>query len=238
MSRKKVLLVDDVEPFLEIEKRHFNEDEFQVTLARDGREGLLKVIQERPDLVFLDLFMPRMGGLECCRAIKGDPTLKGIPVVMVTASGYDSDYESCREAGCDHIIPKPITRAKIQGAARSILGLKDRYPDRGKARLLVRYGSSAELALSDYSINLSTGGLFLETDSLLSVGTRIVVDFLLPDDSYNISCSARVAWINSRQFKANPAHEVGMGVQFLDLGLSEMDAIRGYVKNQSLVPTW
>lgn len=238
MVRKKVLLIDDVEPFLEMERGLFNRDEFHVSVARDGYEGLTQIIQDRPDLIFMDLFMPRMGGLECCRTIKRDPDLRQIPVVMVTASGYESDYESCWEAGCDEVMPKPISRRHVQAMARRMLGLKERSPGRAQVRLSVSYGSNDELPLTDYSINLSTGGLFLETEALLSVGTRIQAEFVLPDDRSKIRCNAKIAWVNSSYYRTNPSLAVGMGVQFLDLGLNEMNAIRTFVKSHSLVPAW
>ncbi|MBJ6723189.1 response regulator [Geomesophilobacter sediminis] len=238
MPRKKVLLVDDVEPFLEMEKALFNEDEFEIRLARDGYDCLRSIMESRPELIFMDLFMPRMGGLECCRIIKADRDLKTIPVVMVTASGYESDYESCREAGCDEVMPKPVTRYQVQAMARRMLGLRVRYEERAHVRLLVSYGSNNEFPLTDYSINLSTGGLFLETEALLSVGTRIQAEFVLPHDSSCIRCNAKIAWINSSYYQSNPQLAVGMGVQFLDLGLDHLEAIRTFVRTQNLVPAW
>jgi two-component system, OmpR family, phosphate regulon response regulator PhoB len=76
--------------------------------ASDGHEALALVKEHRPDIVILDWMMPGMSGIEVVRAIREDPDLTGIQIVMMTArTGFDSELEA-REAGVDHFIPKPI----------------------------------------------------------------------------------------------------------------------------------
>ncbi|HKK01215.1 MAG TPA: response regulator, partial [Desulfuromonadales bacterium] len=103
MSHRKILLVDDVELFLELEKTFFNRAGFQLLVARTGQEAYDLAVSERPDLIFMDLFMPQMNGDEACRLLKADPALAAIPVVMVTQGGHEEELRRCRQAGCNDI---------------------------------------------------------------------------------------------------------------------------------------
>ena len=111
MSLPRILLVDDVRLFLELEKSYLNLTQAQVLTAANGQEALELVRSMRPDLVFLDLYMPVLDGAACCTAIKGDPELVAIPVVMVTTGGKPEEVELCRAAGCDGLLTKPIDRS-------------------------------------------------------------------------------------------------------------------------------
>ena len=110
MKIKKILLVDDVNLFLEQEKGYFDRNEFRILTANDGNKALETVKKEQPDIVFMDLYMPGMDGDRCCYLIKADEKLRHIPVIMVTQGVSDEDFERCWQAGCDDIIAKPINR--------------------------------------------------------------------------------------------------------------------------------
>ncbi len=93
MEKKKILLVDDVHLFLEQEKTFFNRGQFDLLLADNGNEALRIIREERPDLVFIDLYMPDMDGDKCCHLIKSDENLRKIPVIMVTKGVNEEDFE-------------------------------------------------------------------------------------------------------------------------------------------------
>jgi uncharacterized protein (TIGR02266 family) len=112
-------------------------------------------------------------------------------------------------------------------------------PDpRFKARIAIFNGPNQKKLLSNYSVNMSTGGVFIETGSILPVGTLLAVKFKLPGNDSIIACKARVAWINEpgnlRKFSLPP----GMGLQFIDLPLESMYLIREYLHKGDLTPTW
>jgi CheY-like chemotaxis protein len=111
MSLPRILLVDDVRLFLELEKSFLNLSQVEILTAANGEEALAIVRRERPDLVFLDLYMPVLDGAVCCATIKGDPELSATPVVMVTTGGKPEEVEQCRAAGCDGLLTKPIDRS-------------------------------------------------------------------------------------------------------------------------------
>jgi len=238
MERKKVVLADDVELFLMLEKSFFKREEFELKTARNGSEALAAIREMKPDLVFLDLFMPEMNGDECCRIVKNDEACRHIPIIMVTTAGRDEDLERCRSAGCDEIVHKPINRHDFMATARRLLQVEERGPERYSARLRVHYGTSSDDLLYDYSIDLSTGGLFLASDHPLPLNSPLRMEFILPTSEKAICCNARVAWVNGANRIRKSTLPTGMGVQFLDLTLADMDAIRQYIESVNLEPAW
>jgi uncharacterized protein (TIGR02266 family) len=238
MERKKIVLADDVDLFLFLEKTFFNREEFDLITASNGREALAAIREKKPDLVFLDLFMPYMNGDECCRIVKQNAMFWHIPIVMVTAAGREEDLEKCRSAGCDEIVKKPINRHVFIATAQFLLQVAERGTQRFNARLRVRYGTKAYALLSDYSIDLSTGGLFLACEHPLPRDTTLNMEFTLPTSKKAIRCNARVAWVNDQKLRNKTTLPTGMGLQCLDLPLAHLDAIREYIKSANLEPTW
>jgi uncharacterized protein (TIGR02266 family) len=157
---------------------------------------------------------------------------------MVTTSGRDEDLQLCRDAGCDEIVLKPINRHHFMETARKFLSLTERAAPRYSARLSIHFGPDADSLLSDYIINLSTGGVFLETFSLMPVDTPLFAEFVLPHKNTTIRCKAKVAWVNHPEMIKNPSLPVGMGLQFQDISMVDMDAIRDYIKTENLLPSW
>jgi uncharacterized protein (TIGR02266 family) len=109
---------------------------------------------------------------------------------------------------------------------------------RFKIQLAIFYGVDQQTLMSNYSVNLSTGGIFLESSAPLPVDTLLVVEFVLPINSRLIVCKARVAWVNRPEAMAKPSLPAGMGIQFLDLSLENVQVIRKFLGKFDLVPTW
>lgn len=238
MNKRTILLADDTRFFIELEKTFFRREDFNLISASNGKEALQTVFSIIPDLVFVDLYMPGMNGDELCRVIKADPKTKQIPIVIVTMSGKEDDLERCRQAGCNDIILKPINREHFIETARKYLQVQERTQLRYFARLQIRLGTESGQLLSDYAINLSTGGVFLETTNLMDDNTPLSAEFALPHCNTAIRCKARVAWANHPDLIKNQNLPVGMGIQFLDLNEEGMDAIRSYIREESLLPMW
>ncbi|OGU12978.1 MAG: hypothetical protein A2075_08815 [Geobacteraceae bacterium GWC2_58_44] len=240
MDKKNILLVDDTRLFLEQETNFLSGYDFEVTVAQNGLQALKMINEEMPDMVFMDLYMPDMDGDRCCHMIKADESLRHIPVIMVTQGASDEDFKRCWQAGCDGIIAKPINRHFFLAMAKKHLNVNLRRSRRYEARLRIQYQGvdNAEKVLSDYSVNLSTGGIFIETTNLLLFDTPLKIEFTLPKDGKLIKCAGRVAWLNHPETIKNPNLPVGMGVQFTNLSLVDMDLIRDFIKSQSLRPEW
>lgn len=238
MEKKIILLADTMLFFIGLEKTFFLRDDFELRTAYSGVEVLEIVAATSPDIVFLDLYLAELDGVECCRKIKAEEKSKAIPVVMVTDRGKEKDLERCRQAGCDDIIFRPVNRELFIETAKKHLNIQIRTLPRYMARMRVNFGQDASQLLSEYTLNLSTGGVFLETINLMAEGTPLVVEFVLPNHTVPIRCRARVAWVNHPRMIKNPNLPAGMGVQFLDLSTEATDAIRSYIHDENLAPLW
>lgn len=122
-ERKKILLVDDTDTILLFLKTLLAGQNFEFLTAKNGAEAVEKARRERPDLVLLDIFMPVMDGIEACRVMKGDPELKDIPVVIVTARSEAENVERCLDAGCDDYVFKPVRKLELLDKINRLLGL-------------------------------------------------------------------------------------------------------------------
>lgn len=230
--RKKVLLVDDVDILIELEKTFFWRVEIELLVARDGTKALEIIREQQPDLVFLDLHMPLMDGDECCRLVKNDQALRSTPVVMLPHEGNEEDLLRCRKAGCDAIVFKPINRFHFVETARKFLHLKSRAAPRVPVKLAISYGPGEHEMLRKFTVNASTGGVFIETTELHPVNTPLDVVFELPDIRDGVRCRARVAWRNEQESPASPLLPHGMGLEFLDISLEDMESIFAFVKKE------
>ncbi|MBK8097846.1 MAG: response regulator [Planctomycetes bacterium] len=122
MTQRTVLVVDD-EPFI-CRSLSFvlRKDNYKVVEARNGEEALEAIRLHKPDLVFLDVMMPKINGFEVTERVKADPELRATKIILLTAKGQDSDREIGKKAGADDYMTKPFSPTKILERARDILG--------------------------------------------------------------------------------------------------------------------
>lgn len=123
---QSILIVDDerhIRSLIEQALEELEDEEVALLTAADGEEALAMVEQHRPDLVFLDIMMPRRNGFEVCRAIKHDLGRTDAAVVMLTAKGQAYDREQGLSAGADRYITKPFDPDELLQTARTLLGL-------------------------------------------------------------------------------------------------------------------
>jgi len=110
--------------------------------------------------------------------------------------------------------------------------------NRLKSEIRVFYGPDRKAMLSGFSVDLSTGGLYLKTEVPLQVEECLTLLFTLPGEDRSISCNVRVAWVNSADKPRKPELPPGVGLQFVDLSLEAMKAIRRFLEHNEIVPTW
>ncbi len=121
----RILIVEDHPQVAELLEAFLADMPDVCTLvARNGEQALAKVRDWAPDLVLLDVMMPRMSGFEACRTIKEDPQTRDIPIIMVTALNADADYERACEAGADDFLRKPVNRVELKTRIQSLLELR------------------------------------------------------------------------------------------------------------------
>lgn len=131
----KVLIVDDEAANLEIASALVAEDEYQVLQATDGEMAFQMVQDHRPDVVMMDVVMPKMSGIEACRKIKTNPLSYAIPVIIVTALNTTEEKIKAIRAGADDFITKPFDRVELSARLKSLLRLKSIH-DRLEASLV------------------------------------------------------------------------------------------------------
>lgn len=122
MADPLVLVVDDEPNIVETLSFVLEMEGFRVATAEDGEQALAQVAALRPPVVVLDAMMPRRDGFDVCRAIKADPGLAGVHVVMLTAMGQRSDRERAIAAGADHFMTKPFDEEELLALLRRLTG--------------------------------------------------------------------------------------------------------------------
>jgi len=121
----KILLVDDVQSILDEEQRILGQyAELELFTSLNGAEALKKVVDERPQIVFLDLVLPDISGEQICRVIKSKPQLQDIAVIIVTGKDDQAQLQRAFEAGCDAYVVKPFDEEDLLGKVRLLLAEK------------------------------------------------------------------------------------------------------------------
>ena len=108
ITKKKVLIVDD-EPNVRRLSRTILSKNFDVVEAEDGKQAIEIANIQQPDVILMDMMMPRMDGLTACHVIKNDPATKSIPIIMVTAIGFELNIKLSQQMGATGYVTKPFT---------------------------------------------------------------------------------------------------------------------------------
>lgn len=121
MDRKRILVVDDEEDILKVLRFRLEANNYEVLVASDGQEGLNKARSEKPDLMILDLMLPKLDGYKVCRMLKFDEVYKAIPIIIFTARTQKKDEELGMEMGADAYIFKPFESEILLDKIRELL---------------------------------------------------------------------------------------------------------------------
>ena len=126
MAKGKILVVDDEIYIVHILDFSLGIEGYEVMTALDGEQALAKVAQDRPDLIVLDIMMPKLDGYETCKALKQNPATHDIPVILLSAKGRNVDQKVGFEVGADDYITKPFSPRKLVERINAILGQTSR----------------------------------------------------------------------------------------------------------------
>jgi len=125
---KKLLICDD-EPYirmlLEQTLEDLEDEDVELLIGKDGEEGMNLILEHRPQLVFMDVMMPKMSGFEVCHVIKKEKKIEGVHIVLLTAKGQESDREKGLSMGADNYITKPFDPDTLYEYACQHLGIDD-----------------------------------------------------------------------------------------------------------------
>jgi two-component system, OmpR family, alkaline phosphatase synthesis response regulator PhoP len=165
MAGETILVIEDEEDILELLRYNLAREGFKVVTAEEGQKGLSLALAKLPDLLLLDLMLPGLDGLEICRTLKKTPRTAGIPIVMVTAKGEESDIVAGLELGAEDYVTKPFSMkvllARVRGVLRrhreppaamdAIVRAHDLVINPGRHEVLVK-GKPVEMTFSELRI--------------------------------------------------------------------------------------
>ena len=120
----RILIADDNIPNCELLDAYLIDDGYDIDMAHDGQAALDFVANTQPDLILLDIMMPKMSGYEVCQRLKSDQATRDIPIVMVTALNEMGDIEKAVNAGADDFLTKPVNQLELKTRVRSLLRVR------------------------------------------------------------------------------------------------------------------
>jgi two-component system alkaline phosphatase synthesis response regulator PhoP len=118
---KRILVIEDDKDIVELVRYNLEREDFHVIAARDGVSGLAQVKKSRPDLLLLDLMLPKLSGLEICKEIRRDQSLNRLPILMLTARGEEADRVLGLELGADDYVTKPFSPRELVARIKALL---------------------------------------------------------------------------------------------------------------------
>ena len=122
MASRKILLVDDSETVLQMEQMILAKSSYELILARDGEEGVAKALAIQPDLILMDVVMPKMNGFEAMKQLRENAQTRSVPIVMVTSKAEAESMEAGYQNGCSDYIIKPIDQLELMIKVKNLLG--------------------------------------------------------------------------------------------------------------------
>ena len=125
LEKSRILIADDNQPNVELLEAYLAEVDCDIAIAFDGQEALDKVASFQPDLILLDIMMPKLSGFEVCKQLKETPETRQIMILMVTALNELGDIERAVNAGTNDFISKPVTKLELLKRVENMLRLKD-----------------------------------------------------------------------------------------------------------------
>ena len=123
-SSSHILIADDNHQNCELLEAYLTQEGYNVEMVFDGQQALEAIARRQPDLLLLDIMMPRMSGYEVCRKLKADPETQDMPIVMVTALAEMGDIEKAVQAGADDFLTKPINKLELTTRVKTLLELR------------------------------------------------------------------------------------------------------------------
>ncbi len=221
----KILLVDDMKNFLDLEISFLQRADCQILVAKDGAEALKLAKMEKPDIILLDLEMPRMNGIECLRFIKTDPELKATPSVIVTATDKKAE---CLRAGADDFVKKPINEDAFIREIKKFVDIKERKENRVEASVKVDY-TFKKKEYTAYSRDLSASGIFLITSDILPLGSIMPLVVHLSDGKVPKRIKTRGKVVRVIEETTGGYQYTGMGLHFVGLGERASKDLKGFL---------
>ena len=132
LTGSRILIADDNEQNRELLDAYLADEAYEIYMSVDGEDTMNAVDKHQPDIILLDIMMPRMSGYEVCEQLKADPDRRDIPVLMVTALNEMGDIEKAVAAGCDDFLTKPVNQLELKTRVRSLLRVRHLASERDR----------------------------------------------------------------------------------------------------------
>jgi diguanylate cyclase (GGDEF)-like protein len=163
-QKAKILVVDDIPVNIQLLQTHLSSTGYDTLVAGNGEEALLRVKEKKPDLILLDVMMPKLDGFETCRLLKSNQETRYIPIIMVTALNEIEDKIKGIEAGADDFITKPFNKLELLARVKSLLRIKQLHDELQKKVKQLEQAKERlrELAVTDGLTNLNNYRYFKE----------------------------------------------------------------------------
>ncbi|MBA2447670.1 MAG: response regulator transcription factor [Chloroflexi bacterium] len=156
MARRRVLIVDDDENIVQLARLYLERDDYEVSVAFDGPDGLELARRIRPDVVVLDLMLPGLNGLDVCRELRRD---SNVPIIMLTARTTEADKLTGLDMGADDYVTKPFSPrellARIRAVLRRVAGANEQAPEEIRLGHLTLYPRRFQAEVADRPIHLT-----------------------------------------------------------------------------------
>ena len=134
----RILIADDNQQNRELVEAYLSDEDYLIEMANDGQHTLTQVEAFQPDLILLDIMMPKMSGFEVCQKLKSQPQTQSIPVLMITALRETADIEKAVDAGADDFLSKPVNRIELKTRVRSLLRVRHLTNERDRLLAYLR----------------------------------------------------------------------------------------------------
>jgi CheY-like chemotaxis protein len=215
-----ILIVDDSKFFLELEKQFLRNTPATILTATSAEKALLLAKEHRPSLVFMDLDMPEIDGLDGCRAFKADSDLRSIPIVLIGGDSPETEQANALAAGAVDYLTKPLDRRAFLASGHKHLVSIDRREPRRNCQIIVDFTCRGRRLLGR-CIDISSGGMFLESQPRAQAGEKLLLKFSLPDKKKTpVEVQGKICWVNSKDAIIKDGFPLGYGVEFVEIAES------------------
>ncbi len=226
----KVLLVDDVDFFREVMRDYFKRTPVKILMAGSGLEAVEIAAREKPDLIYMDVAMPGLNGIETCRKIKQDAGLQSIPVLLIFTPVRDAGIDEVTASGCDGYLVKPFGRKEFLNLGHRHLFQLERRERRVPCQMTVDF-SIAGKNFQGIGVDISAHGFYVEYREELPPDKKIRFRFLLPRvSSHPLEGTGRIAWVNQGFPRSNLSLPQGFGIEILSLDPQGWEVIQTYLE--------
>jgi len=229
-SPLKILLVDDVAFFRDVMRDYFRRTPVTVHFAASGQEAIATAMKEFPDLIYMDVAMPGMTGIEACRQLKANPRLSKIPVLLIFTPERDASEDEVRASGCDGYLKKPFGREEFLNLGHRYLYHIERRERRVACQMTVDFVISGK-CYQGRGIDISSNGLYIEFRDEVPPQKVIEVSFILPTISpHRVRAKGRVAWVNQGFPRKNLSMPQGFGIEIQSIDMESVEVIKRYLE--------